>query len=174
MPDHQIRVTTSEDLPELSALYRDAFPEEDLWPLVSALLSEETIILSNVALSNGTISGHIVFTFCDTIESGSQGALLGPLAVDPAQQGDGVGTALVQDGVARLGRLATRQIFVLGDPGYYARFSFASEHHVRPPCPIPEAWAPAWQSQTLPGRKPLPPGILHLPEPWRDPSLWAP
>ncbi|MEM8699183.1 MAG: N-acetyltransferase, partial [Pseudomonadota bacterium] len=75
-------------------------------------------------------------------------------------------------GVERLREIGTRQIFVLGDPAYYRRFGFRPEKAVTPPCPIPEDWAPAWQSLTL--SDPIAQGKLHVPAPWLTPAYWAP
>jgi predicted N-acetyltransferase YhbS len=59
---------------------------------------------------------------------GLEGALLlGPLAVDPAHQGAGVGKALMQMAIGEaLGR-GFSSIILVGDPDYYGRFGFSAE-----------------------------------------------
>lgn len=52
--------------------------------------------------------------------------LLGPLAVEPALQGAGMGRALVRHGLAEAGRLGQRICVVVGAPDYYRPFGFAS------------------------------------------------
>jgi predicted N-acetyltransferase YhbS len=52
--------------------------------------------------------------------------LLGPLAVEPALQGAGIGRALVGHGLKEARRLGERICFVVGEPGYYEPFGFAN------------------------------------------------
>ena len=49
---------------------------------------------------------------------------LGPLAVSPARQHEGIGTQLMQHGLTEGARLGLAKAFLYGDPGYYARFGF--------------------------------------------------
>ena len=50
--------------------------------------------------------------------------LLGPLAVEPALQGAGIGRGLVGHGLARAKRAGARLCVVVGEPAYYAPFGF--------------------------------------------------
>ncbi len=52
--------------------------------------------------------------------------LLGPLAVEPALQGAGIGRALVRHGLAEARRLGERICVVVGAPSYYEPFGFAN------------------------------------------------
>lgn len=54
--------------------------------------------------------------------------LLGPLAVDPDAQGDGVGANLMRLAIARARDLGHGGIILVGDPEYYARFGFTAQH----------------------------------------------
>lgn len=166
-----IAVRQTEHAPEVSALYQAAFPEEDLTGVVADLLALEDKVLSVGAYDGSRLVGHVIFT------RGTVGralaTLLGPLAVHPDRQRQGVGAALIAEGLAQVQKAGAVQAFVLGDPTYYARSGFMEEDRVRPPCPIPIAWQSAWQSQTLGGAAALGPGVLELPAPWRDPALWT-
>ncbi len=51
--------------------------------------------------------------------------LLGPIAVDAACRGKGVGTALMQHGLSAADALGHATIVLVGDPEYYHRFGFA-------------------------------------------------
>jgi predicted N-acetyltransferase YhbS len=51
--------------------------------------------------------------------------LLGPLAIDPARQGRGVGRALVFHSLETAAAAGHRLVFLVGDPAYYQRFGFA-------------------------------------------------
>jgi predicted N-acetyltransferase YhbS len=52
--------------------------------------------------------------------------LLGPLAVEPALQGRGIGKALVRHGLSEARRLGHRICVVVGGPEYYGLFGFVS------------------------------------------------
>ncbi len=166
-PDH---------LPELELLYAEAFPNEDLLPLVTKLLAERDIVLSLVARSDGKPVGHALFTICDIAgqsdDSDLEVALLGPVAVAATRQRQGIGSALIRVGQQRLAANGVLQIFVLGDPGYYGRFGFRADDRVAAPFSLPASWREAWQSMSLQEHQPLPSGTLAVPTPWQDPSLW--
>jgi putative acetyltransferase len=49
---------------------------------------------------------------------------LAPMAVAPAHQRNGVGSALVRAGLGRCGQLGFDAVVVLGYPSYYSRFGF--------------------------------------------------
>jgi putative acetyltransferase len=49
---------------------------------------------------------------------------LAPMAVLPARQRQGIGSALVRDGLGRCRELGYEAVVVLGHPGYYPRFGF--------------------------------------------------
>ncbi len=178
----EIRDSGPDDSAAIGALYAAAFPDEDLLPLVGELLQDGALALSLVATVGACLAGHAVFTRCDIEEDGQAVALLGPLAVAPARQRQGIGSALVRAGLKRLRHAGVAAVYVLGDPGYYGRLGFAPETAVAPPYPLPADWRGAWQSiclaeGTSPPRRP-PPGLrrgsLCVPQPWRRPALWAP
>lgn len=155
-------------LPALTDLYTAAFPDEDLLPLLRQMIGQpEVISLVAGALDNPL--GHVCFTH-GTV-NGHHAALLGPLAVAPAHQKTGIGTALVQAGIEAALSSGAVQVLVLGDPDYYGRFGFQPEDAVTPPYALPAGWAAAWQSLSL--DEELPAGRLELPEYWMTPALWS-
>lgn len=81
-----LRETTSDDMSALEALYRSAFPQENLIPLVRRLLDNMGNVLCLAAIRDGHIFGHIAFTNCEIPPSGDGIALLGPLAVAPVRR----------------------------------------------------------------------------------------
>ncbi|WP_137176562.1 GNAT family N-acetyltransferase [Roseomonas sp. AR75] len=166
-----IRATLPADTRAIDALYASAFPTEDLRPLVRAL--SETGVPSLVALHAGDVAGHAVFTPCTVGEGTAPAALLGPLAVAPGLQRQGIGSALIRAGLARLRAQAVPLVLVLGDPAYYGRFGFTMEQGVLPPYDLPAAWRTAWQSRRLAEDGPRLHGLLAVPEPWRRPELWS-
>ena len=168
------RETAPDDVAQVLALYPQAFPEEELRPVVSGLLESGANVLSLAGFDGDALVAHVLFTICGSEQQEQTGALLGPLAVVPSHQRKGLGNAIVCTGLERLEEMGIRQVFVLGDPAYYGRFGFVPERQVLAPYPIPEEWAEAWQSVPLAARAPLAPGRLLLPKPWMDPVLWGP
>lgn len=170
-----IRDTTSEDRETILALYPKAFPDEDLTALAAELLDGAGgEILSLAAVEGGVLLGHVVFTRCRPQNDGRRGALLGPLLATPERHGQGIGSALVAAGHARLDAEGVAEVLVLGDPNYYGRFGFAQSDRVTAPYPLPADWAPAWQSLRLSDRPGLDPGPLDVPQVWRNPVYWEP
>jgi putative acetyltransferase len=158
----------------LDALYRAAFPEEDLLPLLADLSEDRATVRSLCGLVGEDLVAHCVFTLCTLGGEDQPAALLGPLAVAPRWQRKGFGTALMRHGFKTLGDSRVSQIFVLGDPNYYRPIGFRAEEAVRPPFPLPPDWREAWQSLILEGQAPSNPGKLIVPKVWRRPELWAP
>jgi putative acetyltransferase len=171
--DLVMRAYRPQDAGAVAALYPLAFPDEDLVPLVRNLL-EGPDIVSLVAISGAALAGHVIFSKCGVGTKTDGAALLGPLAVSPDRQRQGVGGALIRAGLRQLEGDGVHLVCVLGDPAYYGRFGFQRETEVTPPYPLPEAWDSAWQSLHLGSQKQSLKGKLSVPEPWRRPALWAP
>jgi len=172
-----IRESLPGDIPAIEALYPAAFPDEDLLPVVRALLSEPDGVLSLVAHVAGSMAGHILFCRCSIAEDGDalpgRLGLLGPLAVTPARQKQGVGSTLIRHGIQQMEAAGIKQVLVLGDPAYYGRSGFLPEADIAPPYPLQDEWHGAWQSIRIAGA-PSRQGTLSVPAPWRQPVLWGP
>ncbi len=52
--------------------------------------------------------------------------LLGPIAIDPSLQGEGLGSGLMRTALGRARELGHRAVLLVGDAPYYARFGFES------------------------------------------------
>ena len=172
--EFKLREYRPSDLPALEPLYRSAFPDEDLLPLVHKLLGGTQLVQSAVCAVEDEIAGHIIFTMCELAPQPANVALLGPLCVLPAYQKQGLGSDLVREGVENLSRKGTRLVLVLGDPAYYGRLGFKPDTKIAPPYPMPEEWKDAWQSLMFPGEVDQLRGELRVPGPWQDPALWGP
>ena len=170
----EIRESVPGDLAAIELLYPEAFPEEDLLPLVRELLEETAVTLSLVAIVESCLVGHGIFTTCGVAGSSANVALLGPLAVASARQREGLGSAIVKMGMRRLEKAGVTHVYVLGDPAYYGRLGFVPEAQVVPPYQLPAEWGEAWQSMSLSSAAPRPRGTLTVPQPWREPVLWGP
>ena len=162
--------SSQDDLLGIAQLYADAFPDEDLIPVVRELLDLGEMSL--VAVKDDAIVGHVLFSACEV--GGQKVSMLAPLCTAPALHKQGIGTALVQGGFARLEADGIRWVFVLGDPNYYGRFGFKAENNVAAPYPLPDAWQEmgAWQSVAL-GDAPALKGKLDVPAPWRQQKYWS-
>ena len=171
---YDIRNGKDEDRALIQALYRAALPGEDLSALLSDLLADRDDVLSLVAVSGDDVLGHVAFTVCRIEGGDAELALLGPLAVLPAQQRRGIGTALIGEGLRRLREGGVARVLVLGDPNYYGRFGFATETAIVAPYPLVPAWRTAWQSLALRKNSTVIDGHLIVPPPWMRASLWSP
>jgi len=102
--------------------------------------------LSWVAELDGSVVGHVVSTRGHVDDVPAVG--LGPLGVQTAVQGTGVGSALVYASIGAADALGEPLIALLGAPEYYGRFGFvaATVHAIRPPEP---AWGEHFQVRTL-------------------------
>lgn len=92
--------------------------------IVAALRAAGALTISLVAELDGRVVGHIAFSPV-TISDGTPGWYgLGPVSVRPELQRQGIGQALVREGLARLQALHARGCCLVGHPGYYRRFGF--------------------------------------------------
>jgi putative acetyltransferase len=99
-----------------AACGRDA--ESDL---IERLRSDGDAALSLVAADDKRIVGHILFS---PMRAPFRALALAPVAVLPERQRQGIGTALIQAGLARATTAGWEGAFVLGDPAFYGRFGF--------------------------------------------------
>lgn len=124
-----IRAETLADHAAVHDVVAQAFGQEDEARLVEALRGIEGYDprLSLVAEVDGAIIGHILFTPCEIVGDGTAvpAQTLAPLAVAPAWQRRGIGTALAFAGLDACRALGHRIVVVLGHAAYYPRFGFA-------------------------------------------------
>ncbi len=150
-----LRTETPADRPAILALTAAAFGASSATGPSGASEPEEVGLLSRlfdcaeylpgfsiVAELDGEIVGHVIST------RGWAGDLellgLGPIGVVPRLQRHGIGTALVQETIARANAAGERGIALLGGPEFYSRFGFVPSGSlgVEPPQP---SWAGKFQ-----------------------------
>ncbi|MEM6476488.1 MAG: N-acetyltransferase [Pseudomonadota bacterium] len=103
------------------------FSDGDEPELVNALRRDGDLTLSLVAEDAERIVGHIAFSPV-TISDGAQDWYgLGPVSVWPELQRTGIGSALINRGIADLRALDAKGIVLLGSNEYYPRFGFKCE-----------------------------------------------
>ncbi len=153
-----IRQETPFDRGRIDAIHRKVFGREREAELIEALRRAGDYLpnLSLVAQVEDDLVGHVLFTPVRiTAPDGTLDALaLAPLAVLPDYQRKGIGTRLVEEGLAlgRKGRYAL--VLAIGIPEYFSTFGFerASSNGIRFSFDVPDA-----EAMVLP----LSPGILE-------------
>ena len=104
--------------------YSPTPPTEHL--IVSGLREAGTLSLSLVAELDGRIVGHVAFSPV-TINGEDTGWYgLGPISVLPELQKQGVGSALIKEGLAKIRAMGAKGCVLEGSPKYYQRFGFKS------------------------------------------------
>lgn len=93
--------------------------------IVEELRAADALVLSLVAELDGEVVGHIAFSAADIGGSSADWFLLGPVAVHPAHQGAGIGSALVEAGLDELRSRGANGCALIGDPAFYNRFGFS-------------------------------------------------
>jgi putative acetyltransferase len=169
-----LRATTDADARALAALYRAAFPQEDLLPVVTRLLAEAPRVVSLAATAGQEFVGHVMLTPCRVGGAPGEVGLLAPLGVRPEWKRRGIGRALVGAAIAAARDAGMRRVLVLGDPAHYGRFGFAPEAAILPPYALPPGFAGAWQSLAPAAGVAAPAGPLLPPAAWLSPGLWGP
>ncbi len=92
--------------------------------IIEALRAADALTVSLVAEVNGRVTGHIAFSPV-TISDGTPNWYgLGPVSVLPEHQRQGIGKALIWEGLSRLKDLNARGCCLVGHPDYYKKFGF--------------------------------------------------
>lgn len=121
----KIRAETDNDQLVVQVLNTAAFESPVEANLVDTLRVQAEPCISLVAEDAGEIIGHILFS--PATLSADQDIFvmaLGPMAVIPGRQREGVGNALMHAGLQQCRQLGCQAVFVLGHPTYYPRFGF--------------------------------------------------
>jgi putative acetyltransferase len=136
-----IREERPEDAEAVHAVLVAAFGREAEARLVERLRASEKIICALIAEEKGRVLGHMVLSRI-AVESGDRevpALALAPLAVSPAFQRLGIGSALVSAGLERCRMEPHARVLVVGDPVYFGRFGFVPASRFGLKCPFPVA-----------------------------------
>ncbi len=120
------RLERPSDILAVRAVNVAAFETAAEADLVEALREQAAPLVSLVADDGTAIVGHILFSPV-TLTSHPEPRICGlaPMAVMPGRQRQGVGSALVRDGLERCRQEGFGAVVVLGHAGFYPRFGFA-------------------------------------------------
>ncbi len=127
--DVAIREETAADIPTIAEVTVAAFKTLAISNhteqfIIAALRAAKALTVSLVAELDGRVVGHIAFSPV-TISDGTQNWYgLGPLSVLPELQRQGIGKALIKEGLSRLRDLNAQGCCLVGHPEYYKRFGF--------------------------------------------------
>jgi putative acetyltransferase len=127
-----IRHEMPEDIPAIRCVLEQAFGQAQEADLVDALRRRGMFTLSLVAVQDDQIVGQILFTPATIASERSSfdAVALGPMAVLPSRQRQGIGSQLVRAGLETLRQDGQEIVVVLGHPNYYPRFGFVpSKQH---------------------------------------------
>jgi putative acetyltransferase len=94
--------------------------------IINALRAAGALTVSLVAEVDGCVVGHVAFSPVTISDGSDHWYGLGPVAVLPAFQGRGIGTALINEGLSALKSLGARGCVLVGEPAFYKRFGFKS------------------------------------------------
>ena len=121
-----IRTEIAADTPEVERLtglgFDDSHKRRNIWRLREAEPVENLCLVAASDVDQGPLLGSI--RFWPITLAGLPSILLGPLAVDPALRGQGIGMALVREGLRRAESAPWAFCFVSGEPEYYPRLGF--------------------------------------------------
>ncbi len=120
-----IRFARAGDRPAIATLVERAFGQPDEARLVERLREGGDLMFELVSDHDGEIAGHLVFSRL-WADSQNLYAALAPVAVSPALQRTGVGSALIRASLAQAREFGVHGVLVLGDPAYYPRFGFSA------------------------------------------------
>jgi putative acetyltransferase len=92
--------------------------------IIEALRAAKALAVTLVAEMDGRVIGHIAFSPV-TISDGTRDWYgLGPVSVLPAYQRQGIGKALIREGLSRLKDMNAQGCCLVGHPDYYRKFGF--------------------------------------------------
>jgi putative acetyltransferase len=171
----ELRPEAPGDAGALRALHLAAFaPSTAEAAILDALRADGDLVvpLSLVALRDGAIAGHVALSRAwvdrEPVPAARPGPggpgpppgpgavevlALGPIAVVPALQRAGIGTALMRASLAAAATTDWPLIALLGHADYYPRFGFESADALGLRCPYPAA-PEHWMAYRLPAHDP--------------------
>lgn len=121
-----IRAETPEDAGSIRYVNEQAFGGKEEAVVIEKLRNRGALTLSLVAVQGDEVVGHIAFSpvVIASEYSSFEAIALGPMAVLPTYQRQGIGGQLVREGLEKCQNLGHSIVVVMGHPTYYPRFGF--------------------------------------------------
>jgi putative acetyltransferase len=144
-PEIIIRSETDADIDAITQVTVAAFETLEISNqteqfVVEALRAAQALTISLVAQVNGRVVGHIAFSPV-TLSDGTRNWYgLGPASVLPEYQRQGIGKALIREGLARLQEIRAQGCCLVGHPEYYGQFGFTNPPRLGHESVPPEAF----------------------------------
>lgn len=125
----EIRVEAISDFPEIRKITEMAFKgmpftAGDEPDVIERLRAAGALTLSLVATGGGRILGHVAFSPVKSESGDKHWFALGPVAVAPEFQRQGIGSLLIRTGLNQLEIDGATGCILTGNPNYYSRFGF--------------------------------------------------
>ena len=140
-----IRPERPDDYDAIARVVAAAFGRALEAELVARIRASDRYVpeLALVAVEDGAVAGHTMFSYATLVagEGEERDVLqLSPVAVAPERQRDGIGGALIREGIAIATERREPLVVVLGHAEYYPRFGFepCRRHGIEPPHPAME------------------------------------
>ena len=131
-----LRQETPEDWWEVEALFdlsfapgRTALSSYRLRDDVPPVAELSTVAVDELGIIGGAIR------YWPIRIGGAPALLLGPVAVHPTRQAEGLGGALIRDSLARAAEQGWERVLLVGDAPYYGRFGFEKRDNLIMPPP---------------------------------------
>ena len=128
-PEIVIRSETKADIDAITEVTVAAFKTLEISNnteqfIILALRAANALTISLVAELNGSVIGHVAFSPVAISDGTLNWYGLGPVSVLPVYHRQGIGTALIQEGLSRLKNMNAAGCCVVGHPEFYRKFGF--------------------------------------------------
>ena len=120
---NEIKAIEQVTLAAFTGLFSDN-PNEHL--IINGLREAGMLSLSLVAEQDGQVVGHVAFSLVSIDGEYQDWYGLGPISVLPKLQKQGIGSALIKEGLAKIRAVGAKGCVLEGSPDYYQRFGFRS------------------------------------------------
>jgi putative acetyltransferase len=118
-----VRFERHDDVSAIHTVHASSFPTDAEARLVDLLRQSLRLTVSLVAVSDGSVVGHVAFSPV-TVATGAVGVGLGPVAVVQSHRRRGIAAQLIEAGLGACRALGMGWAVVLGKQAYYQRFGF--------------------------------------------------